>query len=315
MSRRLRSFDPCWCGSGVKHKRCHGDARALRRPPVTPGAVGPPRTVPDGLARPDYVGGRRPQSAPLQIFTDPDELACLRRAATVAAEVLAETMAVAAPGVTTDHLDAVAHDAYLRRGAYPSTLGYSSYPKSICTSVNEVVCHGIPDGRPLRDGDIVNIDVTAFVDGFHGDTSATVAVGTIDEATAGLVRSAREAMEVGIAAVRPGRPVRDIGAAIEQFGRQRGYGVVPDIGGHGIGRVFHAPPHISHVDDPHGTTIMVPGMVFTVEPMLNAGRPDHLSWDDDWTIACVDGLPSAQFEHTVLVTDDGAEVLTVVPGR
>ncbi|MCC6438492.1 MAG: type I methionyl aminopeptidase [Acidimicrobiales bacterium] len=312
MSRRLRSGDPCWCGSEAKHKRCHGDHRALRREPVRPGEVGPVRTVPDGIARPDYVGGEPPHSAPLQIFTDPEELRALRRACAVAARVLVETAAHIAPGVTTDELDAAAHAAYLRLGAYPSTLGYGTYRKSICTSVNEVICHGIPDSRPLRDGDIVNIDVTAYIDGFHGDTSATFPVGAVGEPTAGLIHSALDAMHVGIEAVRPGRPVRDIGVAIEAFGRSRGYGVVADYGGHGIGRVFHAPPHISHVEDHRATTLMVPGMVFTVEPMLNAGGPDHDEWDDDWTIACVDGLPSAQFEHTVLVTETGHEILTVV---
>ena len=307
---RLRANDPCWCRSGRKHKRCHGDPAALRRPPVRPGLVSDRRKVPPTIPRPDYVDGtRRPGG--LQVFTDPADLAAVRRAGAVAASVLARTTASVAPGVTTDELDAIAHEAYLEHGAYPSTLGYGTYAKSICTSVNDVVCHGIPDDRLLRAGDIVNVDVTAFVGGFHGDTSATVVVGEVTDATAALVESTREALALGIAAVRPGRPVRDIGAAIEPFARSRGYGVVPDWGGHGIGRVFHAPPHISHVVDAASTTVMRPGMVFTIEPMLTAGRPVHRTWADEWTIVTVDGLPSAQFEHTVLVTDDGAEVLTI----
>ena len=307
---RLRSNEPCWCGSGRKLKRCHGDHRAIRRRPVMPGRVSPVRTIPDGIARPDYVGGPKPTNLPVQIFNDPADIERLRRVGRVAAQVLTDTAAAVAPGVTTDELDAVAHESYIRQGAYPSTLGYGSYRKSICTSVNEVICHGIPDDRPLQEGDIVNLDVTAFLDGMHGDTSATIIVGRTDAPTAALVEVAAQALHVGIGAVTPGRPVRDIGAAIQRFGERHGFGLVADYGGHGIGRVFHAAPHISHVDDPRATTVMVPGMVFTIEPMLNAGRIDHVLWDDDWTVVSRDGLPSAQFEHTVLVTDDGPEVLT-----
>lgn len=310
---RLRSNDPCWCGSGTKLKRCHGDHRRYARPPVAAGRVGPRRAVPEGITPPDYVVDGRRHRAGTQVIADPTDLDALRRACRIAAEVLAETAAHVAPGVTTDTLDAVAHEAYLRRGAYPSTLGYGTYQKSICTSVNEVVCHGIPDDRPLCAGDIVNIDVTAFVDGFHGDTSATFPVGHVDEPTEALVATTREALQVGIAAVAPDRPVRAIGAAIEPFAHERGFGVVPDYGGHGIGRVFHAPPHIHHVDDPTAITMMIPGMVFTIEPMLTAGTPKHRIWPDRWTVVTLDGLPSAQFEHTVRVTDSGVEVLTLLP--
>ena len=308
---RLRSNDACWCGSGKKFKRCHGDHVSYRRPPVEAGVVSTPRLVPPTIVRPDYVDSVRPASPSPQIITAPDELAALRRACRVAAEVLQTVGAAVAPGVTTEELDALAHRAYLERGSYPSTLGYGTYRKSICTSVNEVVCHGIPDDRPLEPGDIVNVDVTAYVDGFHGDCSATFAAGALDAPTAALVAAAEEARAVGIAAVRPGQPVRVIGQAIQRFAHARGLGVVADYGGHGIGRVFHGPPHIFHVDDRSGTTVMCPGMVFTIEPMLNAGVATHDMWDDGWTVATADGLPSAQFEHTVIVTETGAEALTV----
>lgn len=308
---RLRSNDPCWCGSRRKLKHCHGNHHS--RAPVRPGSVSAARHVPPHIERPDYVNGSRPSAPGLQIFSDPDDLRRLRHASRIAALVLAETAASVAPGVTTDDLDRIAHDCYVHHGAYPSTLGYGSYSKSICTSVNEVICHGIPDDRPLVLGDIVNIDVTAYIDGFHGDTSATIFVGNVDESTAALVRTTQEALHVGIGAVRAGRPVRDIGSAIQRFAQSHGYGVVADYGGHGIGRIFHAPPHIHHVSDRSSTTEMVPGMVFTVEPMLTAGRTQHRLWDDEWTVVAADGLPSAQFEHTILVTADQPEILTISP--
>lgn len=191
-------------------------------------------------------------------------------------------------------------------------MHYGTYTKSICTSVNDIVCHGIPDSRALRAGDIVNLDVTAFVDGFHGDTSATYAVGELDQATAALVATTTAALHAGISAIRPGLRTRVIGAAVQSLAHGRGFGVVADYGGHGIGRVFHAAPHIDHVDVSRAATVMVPGMVFTVEPMLTAGTARHHQWPDGWSEATDDGLPSAQFEHTVIVTDYGAEVLTTM---
>lgn len=242
------------------------------------------------------------------------DLERMRRAGRVAAEVLLEVGAAAAPGVTTDHLDAVAHAAYLARGAVPSTLGYGTYVKSVCTSVNDVVCHGIPDDRPLVVGDIVNIDVTAYIDGVHGDTSATFAVGgvgVLDEPTAALVETTCRATYAGIEALGPGRPVRVIGRAVESVAAARGFAVVREYGGHGIGHQFHGAPHVSHVDDRRSTYELEPGSCLTVEPMLTAGSADTEEWDDGWTVATVDGLPSAQFEHTLCVTDDGVEILTV----
>ena len=308
---RLKSNDPCWCGSGDKHKRCHGDRRALDRPAVRLGNVSPPRPVPDTIARPDYVTTgsiTTPRSAQIQ---DAESLVRLRRACSVAAEVLVRTGEHVAVGVTTDELDAIAHDVYVELGAYPSDLHYRGYIKSICTSVNGVVCHGIPDDRPLEDGDIVNIDVTAYVDGMHGDTSATFHAGTPVEAVAGLVDTTREATLRGIEAIRPFQPLQRIAEAIEPFAEARGYAVVREYGGHGIGATFHAAPHVSHHVDRHDDVVVVPGMTFTVEPMLTSGPARFHQAADGWTEHADDNRPSAQFEHTVLVTDTGAEILTV----
>ncbi len=309
---RLRSNDACWCGSRRKFKRCHGAFERGRREPVRPGTVGPAKIVPTAIDRPPYLetGGWPAGRGGVQMFDDAT-LPALRHACRVAAEVLVEAGRQVRPGVTTDDLDAVALDAYVAREAYPSTLGYKGFRHSVCTSVNEVACHGIPDSRTLQDGDIVNIDVTAFVGGVHGDTSATFAVGEVDAATATLVQATCDATYAGIAAVAPGRPLRAIGQAIEPVAAGRGFGIVSQYGGHGIGTVFHAEPHVHHVDDRSGTATFVTGMAFTVEPMLTAGATRLVQWPDGWTEVTADGMPSAQFEHTVVVTDDGADILTL----
>ena len=215
------------------------------------------------------------------------------------------------PGVTTDRLDEIVHDATIARGGYPSPLNYRGYPKSVCTSVNEVICHGIPDSRPLAEGDIVNIDVTIYLNGVHGDTSVTLPVGGIAEHDRLLIQQTLVAMNEGIAAAGPGRPVHAIGRAIERHARRHGLGVVREFIGHGIGTEFHSGLQIPHYHDPRANTILRPGMTFTVEPMLTLGAPACAMWDDDWTAVTQDGRRTAQFEHTVLVTDDGIEVLTV----
>jgi methionyl aminopeptidase len=307
---RLRSNDACWCGSGKKLKRCHG---AHRRPAqlVEAGIVGEPRPVPESIVRPPYVGtGRAPGRSGPQVHTG-EQVERLRAAGRVAAIVLERAGAAVAPGVSTDELDRIAHEAYVELGAYPSDLGYKGYPKSVCTSVNEVVCHGIPDDRPLREGDVVNIDVTAYLDGVHGDTSATFAVGEIDEPTRALLDTTREATLRGIAAIAPGGDLRDIAEAIQPFAHSRGFGVVRDWGGHGIGAVFHSDPHVYHSIERTDPFELVPGLTLTVEPMLTAGTNRHHTWDDDWTVVTDDLLVSAQFEHTVIVTSDGVEILTV----
>jgi methionyl aminopeptidase len=215
-----------------------------------------------------------------------------------------------APGVITDALDAIAHEECLRHGAYPSPLNYHGYPKAICTSVNEVICHGIPDSRPLADGDIVNLDITVFFGGVHGDTNAAFPVGTVDQESMRLIDVTRECVELGIGAVVPGRPISDIGRAIERHAGAPGYGVVRSYAGYGIGEVFHNGLAIPHYFDPGAATVMEEGMTFTIEPMINAGTWRCLSWEDGWTSVTADGARSAQFEHTLVVSAGGAEVLT-----
>ena len=215
-----------------------------------------------------------------------------------------------AVGITTDELDAISHDAYVREGGYPSPLGYRGFPKSICTSVNEVVAHGIPDDRPLADGDIVNCDITIYLDGMHGDCSATFLVGDVRPETRRLVDVTERCLYTGIDAVRPGGRVRDIGRAIQAVADAEGFGIVKELVGHGIGEEFHSAPYVHHYDEPRDRTRLRPGMVFTIEPMLTLGDPDVVQWEDGWTIVTLDGQPSAQFEHTVIVTRDGVEVLT-----
>jgi methionyl aminopeptidase len=308
---RLKSNDPCWCGSGIKHKRCHGDRRALDRPPVRLGNVSAPRLVPDTIARPDYVTTGTIATPRTSQIQDAESLVRLRRACAVAAEVLIRTGEQVMVGTTTEQLDAFAHDVYVELGAYPSDLHYRGFTKSICTSVNGVICHGIPDDRALEDGDIVNIDVTAYLDGMHGDTSATFHAGDPVAALAGLVETTRDATLRGIAAIRPYEPLQRIAEAIEPFAESRGYSVIHEYGGHGIGATFHADPHVCHHVDRRDDFIVVPGMTFTVEPMLTSGRPTFHRAADGWTEHANDNRPSAQFEHTVLVTDTGAEILTV----
>jgi methionyl aminopeptidase len=306
---RLRGNDPCWCRSGRKLKRCHGDAGVLRRPPVRAGFVGPSRPVPASIAHPPYVGSR-PAPAGVERHAG-ESLDRLRHAGHVAASVLLTIGDAVAPGVTTAELDALAHDTCVALGAYPSTRGYKGYRHAICTSVNEVVCHGIPDDRPLQDGDIVNLDFTAYVGGVHGDNSATFPVGEVSAPARALIDVTRRATLAGIAAVAPGRPLSAVAEAVQSLASAHGYGVVADYGGHGIGGAFHAAPHVSHVIGGGPGPTLEPGMVFTVEPMLTAGVARHNQWDDGWTEVTDDGLPSAQFEHTVVVTDDGVEILTV----
>lgn len=309
---RPRANDPCWCGSGQKYKRCHGPSEER----VRPGRVGPPRPVPADIERPEYVGppgeSREPQLLDEGLVRPPEVISALRRVGRLAAEVLAEAGAAVAPGVTTDELDAVTHTACLARHAYPSPLGYRGFPRSVCTSVNEVICHGIPDDRPLRNGDIVNLDVTLYKEGVHGDTNATFLVGTVDPESRRLVRVTAECLERAIEAVRPGRPLSDIGRAIQSHAESEGFGVVRAFVGHGVARTFHGPPSVLHYYDPRASTVMEEGMTFTIEPMITAGDWHHVMWPDGWTAVTADGRRTAQFEHTVLVTADGAEVLTAL---
>ena len=304
---KLKANDPCWCGSGKKFKRCHKVATDR----IVAGRVSPRRPVPPEIAAPPWAetGGTSNRSE--AHVKSPDVIERLRRTGRAAADLLATVGEAVAPGVTTDELDAICHQGAIDLGGYPSPLNYGGFPKSICTSINEVICHGIPDDRALVEGDIVNLDVTLYREGVHGDTNATFFVGTVDAESQRLVQVTRQSLERGIHAVRPGRPISDIGRAVQAHAEGEGFGVVRSFIGHGIGETFHTDLAIPHFYDPRATTVMRPGMVFTIEPMITAGDWRHRMWADDWTAVTVDGRRTSQFEHTLLVTDDGVEVLTL----
>ena len=278
---------------------------------LTAGRVSAERAVPSHIDRPEYVGQPAPLPYRGPLVRDAATIEAMRVAGRVAARALDVVEAAIAPGVTTDELDRVVHEFLVAEDAYPSTLGYRGYPKSLCSSVNEVICHGIPDDRPLEDGDIVNIDITAYVGGVHGDTNKTYLVGDVDEESRLLVERTREALARAIRAVKPGRQVNVIGRVIEAYAARFGYGVVRDFTGHGVGPAFHDGLVIPHYDDPGATTVIEPGMTFTIEPMLTLGSTEWDLWDDGWTASTADRSRTAQFEHTLLVTADGAEVLTL----
>lgn len=217
-----------------------------------------------------------------------------------------------APGITTDELDRIGHEYLISQGAYPSCLGYMGFPKSLCTSVNEVICHGIPDDQPLQEGDILNVDITAFFEGVHGDTCAMFPVGQVDPESLLLIERTEKAMLRGIKAAKPGRELNIIGRVIEKYAQRFRYGVVRDYTGHGVGEAFHSGLIVPHYDAAPGyNQILEPGMVFTVEPMLTLGTIDWEQWDDGWTVVTADKSRTAQFEHTIVITEDGSEILTL----
>ncbi len=297
----------------AKRKRRTGPANAISPslPPVVAGLLSPTRRVPADIERPPYaVSGDPGPSKSSWIRTDA-EIEAMRRTGSAAAEILLRVGELVRPGIATDELDRVVHELSVEAGGYPSPLNYRGYPKSVCTSVNEIICHGIPDSRPLADGDIVNIDVTLYREGVHGDTSATFLVGDVDAASVKLVEVTLESLEAAIRAVTPGGPVRDIGQAIEHHATRHRLGVVRDFIGHGVGTEFHTNLQIPHYFDRRLTTSIEIGTTFTIEPMLTLGDPEAVMWDDGWTAATADGTRTAQFEHTLLMTDRGAERLTV----
>ena len=241
----------------------------------------------------------------------PEIIEKMRVAGRIAAQAMHAAAAIIKPDVTTDDLDKVVHQYLIAHGAYPSTLGYRGFPKSCCTSVNEVICHGIPDARPLQEGDIVKIDVTAYIGGVHGDTCATFFCGDVDEPSRLLTERTHEALVRAFSAVKPGRQVNVIGRVIESYAKRFGYGVVRDYTGHGVHTAFHSGLVIPHYDEPAYDTVIKPGMTFTIEPMITLGTGDWYMWDDGWTVLTADGSRCAQFEHTLAVTEKGAEVLTL----
>jgi methionyl aminopeptidase len=279
---------------------------------IEPATVSPPREVPASIARPHYVGWPAPERYAGDDVQPAEIIEKMRVAGRMAAQAMHAAAEIISPGITTDDLDQVVHEFLIDNGAYPSTLGYRGFPKSCCTSVNEVICHGIPDARPLEDGDIVNVDITAFIGGVHGDTNATFQVGDVAEDVRLLVSRTHEAMMRGIKAVAPGRQVNVIGRVIESYAKRFGYGVVQEFTGHGIGTAFHSGLIVPHYDEPRFDTTIEAGMTFTIEPMLTLGTHEWDMWEDGWTVLTKDRRWSAQFEHTLLVTPAGAEILTTV---
>jgi len=275
------------------------------------GQLSPARAVPAHIPRPEYVGKPGPTRNGDPWVQPPSVIEAMRTAGRIAAQALALAGETVAPGVTTDQVDAVVHEFLCDHDAYPSTLGYKNFPKSCCTSLNEVICHGIPDSTVIEDGDIVNVDVTAYIGGVHGDTNATFLAGDVAEEVRLLVDRTREATERGIRAVRPGRQLNVVGRVIESYAKRFGYGVVRDFTGHGIGRSFHSGLVVLHYDEPSVDLVLEPGMTFTIEPMITLGGIDYDIWSDGWTVTTKDKSWTAQFEHTVLVTEDGVEILTL----
>jgi methionyl aminopeptidase len=308
-----KANDQCWCGSGKKFKRCHKGAAE----PVRAGRVTPLRPVPDSIDKPTWADGGTLERWDEPRVKSADVIARMRRTGREAADTLVMLGEMCQPGVTTEEIDIACHEESIRRGAYPSPLEYPGgsgappYPKSLCSSVNEVICHGIPDDRPLADGDIVNLDVTLYKEGVHGDTNATFFVGTVDDLSRRLVIATRDSLLRGIEAAKPGRPINVIGRAIQDHAESQGFGVVRDFVGHGIGEQFHTDLQICHYYHPRLSDTMEPGMTFTIEPMITAGSWQARLWSDGWTAATIDGGRTAQFEHTILITDDGAEILTL----
>ena len=279
---------------------------------LSPGTVSPRLRVPASIPRPEYVDRDAPAKFTGSEVKSAETIEKIRIASRIAAQAIVEVGNRIEPGVTTDELDRVAHEFLMDHKAYPSTLGYRHFPKSICTSINEVICHGIPDTTVIQDGDIVNVDITAYINGVHGDTNYTFLAGDVDEESRLLVERTAESLRRAIKAVMPGREINVIGRAIESYAKRFGYGVVRDFTGHGVGEAFHTGLIIPHYDAaPAYSRLIETGMVFTIEPMLTLGTIEWDMWEDNWTVVTKDRKRTAQFEHTLLVTDNGAEILTL----
>lgn len=334
---KIRDRKPCTCVSATARtlimKRSGGGSRqpaqgfgAKLRPSsrfkftgdLRPGMLSAPRRVPEHIARPKYAKSGIPRDKRPKVPWDIEEkdaetIERMRVAGRLAREVLDEAGKMVLPGVTTDEIDEVVHREAIARKCYPSPLNYNKFPKSCCTSLNEVVCHGIPDSTVLVDGDIINIDVTVFFNGVHGDCSETYLVGdTVDERGKQLVKVTHDALWGGISVCGPGVPVSEIGCGIEKVVKKSGmrFSIVRNFVGHGIGQVFHTTPNVLHFHNNEPAGLLRPGMTFTIEPMINEGTHKNITWPDDWTAVTLDGKRSVQFEHTLLIVEDGVEVLT-----
>ncbi len=286
--RRINRNDDCWCGSGVKYKKCHMEQdETLKK-----------------------IGNEIGMKIPRDIIKTPEQIEGIRKSGEVTRGIFDLVEANIKVGMTTDEINTLVHEYTINHGAIPAPLNYGGFPKSVCTSINEVVCHGIPSDRKLEEGDIINVDVTSILDGYFSDSSRMYIIGEAKKEAVDLVEAAKEALQVGMDAVKPYGYVGDIGEAINTYAKSKGYSVVYEYGGHGIGVKFHEDPYIAHVGKKGEGMILLPGMVFTIEPMLNQGRPGTRILKDDWTAVTRDGKLSAQWEHTILVTEDGYEILT-----
>ncbi len=282
---------------------------------MRPGRISPRLSVPENIPRPNYARSGRPRGPTPKFPWDieiksAEDIEHMRVAGRLAREVLDAAGRSVEPGMLTDEIDRIVHEETIKRGAYPSPLNYNKFPKSCCTSINEIICHGIPDDTVLVNGDIINIDVTVFYNGFHGDCSEMFLVGDVDERGRQLVKTTYDCLQSAIAICKPGVPIKRIGTPIEKLAKENGFSVVRNFCGHGIGRTFHTTPSVLHCENSEPAGIMEAGMTFTIEPMINEGTHKNVTWPDDWTAATLDGKRSAQFEHTLLITEDGVEALT-----
>ncbi len=285
---RINRNDFCWCGSHKKYKKCHLE-------------------MDEKLAQLEQEGIEVPGR---ELIKTESQIDGIRKACQLSRRILDNLEGKIVPGLRTDTIDEWVHDYTISHGAYPASLNYRGYPRSVCTSINEVVCHGIPEARELQDGDIVNIDVTSILDGYYGDTSRMYLVGDPSPLARKLVEVARECLCLGIEQVKPFNRIGDIAYAIEQHANSHGFSVVRDYGGHGVGLEFHEEPFVHHYGDRESGMVLMPNMVFTIEPMINAGGYKCRTLADGWTTLTADGSLSAQWEHTVRVTSDGVEILS-----
>ena len=285
--RKISRNDPCWCGSGKKYKKCHmfSDMEGKTAQPEI--------NIPRGV-----------------ILKTEKQIEGIRKSSQLTKDILDYVEERIKAGITTDMIDRWVHDYTVSHGAVPATLNYNGYPKSVCTSLNNVICHGIPDETVLKDGDIINVDVTSILNGYYGDASRMFVIGDVPDEAKKLVQVAHECMYLGIEQVVPYADIGEIGYAIEQHATKHGYSVVRDYGGHGVGIKFHEDPHVHHFGSRKRGITMVPNMTFTIEPMINEGRYESKLLKDGWTAVTIDGTLSAQWEHTVLVTESGVEILT-----
>lgn len=289
MALKIGRNDPCWCGSGKKYKKCHEAFDAK------------------------YEQFRQ-KGVPIldhDLIKTPEQIEKIKESCRINIAVLDYVAEHIGPGVTTQEIDNWVHEETRKRGGIPAPLGYDGFPKSVCTSINEVVCHGIPsDEVVLKEGDIINVDVSTIYNGYFSDSSRMFCIGKVSEEKEKLVKTVKECVEIGISKVKPWEPIGNMGSAVHKHALENGYTVVREIGGHGVGLEFHEDPWVSYISEENSGVLMVPGMIFTIEPMVNMGTDEiYTDEEDEWTVRTVDGLPSAQWEVMVLVTDTGCEVL------